>query len=91
MQHPQPEQITAAASITSGVSTATVAGFQLSEIGVIVGTVFTVLTFFMSLYFHIKKDRRERDVFENLQLSRMRNESRERALREAHKDDPDQT
>lgn len=84
MQH-QPEQITSALSITSGVGTATAAvGFNINELAIWVGMIFTVLTFLMSLFFHIRRDRRERRAAEDLHLSRLRQEGSKRTVRTSH-------
>ena len=60
------ETSSTAVTVVSGVSTTVVGVFDLSDLGIIVGIVCTVLSFVVSLYYHRKRDRRE-----SLQQSRM--------------------
>jgi len=54
-----PEAIASTTTITSGITTATAASLSLSDIGIVVGIVFTVLSFIVTLTFHIRREKRE--------------------------------
>ena len=62
------EQLTNTTTIASGTGTALWAGFDLSEIGIIIGTSIAILSYLTNLYFHCRRDKRE-----SLRASRMRN------------------
>ena len=55
-----PEKITHTTSYIIGSGTATGAYMNLSDLGIVVGIVFTVLTYLTFLTFAIRRDRRER-------------------------------
>ena len=68
-------------SITAGGSTMIIAGLQLSDFALFVGMMFTVLTFCMSLFFHIRRERRA--IREAMFEDRLRKASQNRKVREA--------
>jgi len=67
-------------SYLSGTGTGTIAGLQISDVGVIVGIVFTVLTYVTYLYFSWRKDKRE-----TMSIARLRDDHTGRTVRKTPK------
>ena len=44
-------------TISTGTGTMVIAGLQLDDVALLVGMIFTILTFCMSLFFHIRRER----------------------------------
>lgn len=85
----QPTTASDVVTVTTGASTTVVATYGLSELGIVVGIVCTILSFCTSLFFHIRRERRA--INETMRNNRMRKASEAREMRDAHKRYNDRT
>ncbi len=73
-----PESLASSTTITSAVSTLAVSSYDLSDVGIIVGIVFTVASFAVSIVFHVRKE-----TLESMHFRRMWNASNQRKMQKA--------
>jgi len=79
----QTTHITDTIAASTGTGTVIAASYQLSDVGIMVGIVFTILSFCTSLFFHIRRERRA--VNEAMHKGRMWKARKDRALRNSSK------